>query len=289
MAGIDIKIIQSALPDSLKQKGIAKVKDLIMNKSQELKTKLQPVLDDISSKLPNPNEVCLNENQVQQVLTTRNNIVTELNKIQKSLNILSISIGLSSGFLEALIVTTTTLRTLRTSLTATTTALGPLPVPGSLLSGINTANEILDRLKYDDLGNPKLEKLRTNIDSTSIPVALTAASLQKIILVLNVIDAFLIKCAPNVVLEKINEDTLKIVAIQNIIETSSQVNNALYQGFIIEIEEKNFSPTVKQYRAVGKNNQEITLISTPYSFTSTPKVLINELKLIIDRDNLKAY
>jgi hypothetical protein len=35
MAGIDIKTIQSALPDSLKQKGIAKVKDLIMNKSQE--------------------------------------------------------------------------------------------------------------------------------------------------------------------------------------------------------------------------------------------------------------
>ena len=45
MAGIDIKTIQSALPDSLKQKGIAKVKDLIMDKGQEVKNKLQPALD----------------------------------------------------------------------------------------------------------------------------------------------------------------------------------------------------------------------------------------------------
>jgi hypothetical protein len=289
MAGIDIKTLQSALPDSLKQKGVAKVKDLIMNKGQEVKTKLQPALDNIVSKLPNPNEACLNDNQIQQVLITRNNIVNELNKVQIVLNVLSTSIGLSSGFLEALIVTATTLRTLRTSLTATTTALGPLPVPGEIISGINIANEILDRLKYDDLGNPKLEKLKTNIDATAIPVAVTAVSLKTFISSLNTIDDFLTKCAPNAILEKVNEDTLKTVAIQSLIDTSSQTNNALYQGFAITLEEKNYSPTVKQYRAVGKNNQGIILISTPYSFTTSPQVLIDELKFIIDRDNLKAY
>jgi len=295
MAGIDIKTIQSALPDSLKQKGIAKVKDLIMDKGQEVKNKLQPSLDNIISQLPDPNSVCLNETQTQKILDTRNNIVGELNRIQNVLNVLSTSIGLSSGFLEALIITTTTLRTLRTSLSAATTALGPLPVPGALLSSITTANEILDRLKYDDLGNPKLEKLRTNIEATSIPIALTAVSLSKFINTLNIVDTFLIKCAPTSNLEKVNEDTLKTVAVQNIIDSSSQTNNSsqsnssLYQGFNIEIEEKNYSPTVKQRRAVGKNNQGITLISTPYSFTTNNQVLIDELKFIIGRDNLKAY
>jgi hypothetical protein len=46
---------------------------------------------------------------------------------------------------------------------------------------------------------------------------------------------------------------------------------------------------VKQRRAVGQNYQGINLISTPYSFTTNTQTLINELKLIIDRDNLKAY
>lgn len=289
MAGIDIKTIQNALPDSLKQKGIATVKDLIMNKGQEVKIRLQPSIDNLASQLPGPNDVCLNETKTQQILETRNNIVIELNKIQNVLNVLSTSIGLSSGFLEALIVTTTTIRALRTSLAATTTALGPLPVPGSLVSGINTANEILDRLKYDDLGNPKLEKLKSNIDATSIPVALTAVSLSKFINTLNIVDTFLIKCAPTSTLEKVNEDTLKTVAVQNIINNSSQTDNSLYQGFNIEIEEKNFTPTVKQKRAVGKNNQGIILISTPYSFTTNNQILIDELKFIISRDNLKAY
>jgi len=289
MAGIDIKTIQSALPDSLKQKGIAKVKDLIMDKGQEVKNKLQPALDNIVSQLPDPNSVCLNETQTQKILDTRNNIVGELNRIQNVLNILSTSIGLSSGFLEALIITATTIRTLRTSLSAATTALGPFPVPGVLISSINTANEILDRLKYDNLGNPKLEKLRTNIDATSIPIALTAVSLSSFINTLNTVDVFLIKCAPTSNLEKVNEDTLKTVTVQNIINNSSQANNSLYQGFNIEIEEKSYTPTVKQRRAVGKNNQEIILISTPYSFTTNDQVLIDELKFIIGRDNLKAY
>lgn len=289
MAGIDIKTIQSALPDSLKQKGIAKVKDLIMDKGQEVKNKLQPALDNIISQLPDPNSVCLNETQTQKILDTRNNIVGELNRIQNVLNILSTSIGLSSGFLEALIITATTIRTLRTSLSVATTALGPFPVPGVLISSINTANEILDRLKYDNLGNPKLEKLRTNIDATSIPIALTAVSLSSFINTLNTVDVFLIKCAPTSNLEKVNEDTLKTVTVQNIINNSSQANNSLYQGFNIEIEEKSYTPTVKQRRAVGKNNQEIILISTPYSFTTNDQVLIDELKFIISRDNLKAY
>ena len=66
-------------------------------------------------------------------------------------------------------------------------------------------------------------------------------------------------------------------------------NESTYKGFILDIETRPFTDTVDQNRAVGKNNSGIIMISTEYSFASDPKVLIDELKYIIDRDNLKAY
>ena len=61
-----------------------------------------------------------------------------------------------------------------------------------------------------------------------------------------------------------------------------------YNGFILEIVEEQYSPTVKRVKAVAKNAQGIILLQTPPSFTTTPQVLIEELKLIIDSSNLKA-
>ena len=52
--------------------------------------------------------------------------------------------------------------------------------------------------------------------------------------------------------------------------------------------EEQFSPTVSRRRAVALNPQGIVLLQTPLSFTSTPEVLVQQLKLIIDNSNLKA-
>ena len=49
---------------------------------------------------------------------------------------------------------------------------------------------------------------------------------------------------------------------------------------------------INMYKAamdtVARNKQGIVLLQTEPSFTQDPKVLVEELKLIIDRDNLKA-
>jgi hypothetical protein len=64
--------------------------------------------------------------------------------------------------------------------------------------------------------------------------------------------------------------------------------NQVYRGFVLEVREEQFSPTVNRRRAVALNPQGIILLQTPLSFTSTPEVLIQQLKLIIDNSNLKA-
>ena len=48
-------------------------------------------------------------------------------------------------------------------------------------------------------------------------------------------------------------------------------------------------PTVKRTIAQALNTEGVVALQTEPSFTQNPKVLIEELKLLIDKDNLKAY
>jgi hypothetical protein len=74
-------------------------------------------------------------------------------------------------------------------------------------------------------------------------------------------------------------------------QQEQQVASQLYKGFILEIETEDppqYSGLPRR-RAIAKNRQGITLLNTKYSFTTNDNILINELKLIIDRDNLSSY
>ena len=218
------------------------------------------------------------------IIIQRNNIVDNLNQIEKYLTLTTKAVGITSTTLDALITTAKILRGLKPAAIAATAA---SPVPGPFASLVLQINETLDNLKFDALGNSKLNKLKTIIDSTATPISLTSQFITKAITILGLIDIIIKKCSPNSTLSPISQDLINITEAQLI--ASQTLNNITYKGFIIEIQEVPFSPTVNRRKAVGKNAQDIPLIETPLSFTTIPQILINELKLIIDRDNLKAY
>jgi hypothetical protein len=89
---------------------------------------------------------------------------------------------------------------------------------------------------------------------------------------------------PNQTLNPVSDNLQKILT-----DNQQSVDDSTYQGFIFKIEEVPFSSTVTRRKAVAFNQSGIPLIETPLSFTTNDQTLIDELKLIIGRDNLKAY
>ena len=284
MATVDLKTFENSLPDSLKSTGSEKLGQIILEKGIQISDLIQPQLIKLLSNLTTPNGLCLPEAQLNLLIAQRNNIVDNLNQIEKYLNLTTKAVGITSTTLDILITTAKALRGLKPAAIVATAA---SPVPGPFASLVLQINETLDNLKFDSLGNSKLNKLKTIIDSTATPISLTSQFIAKAITTLGLIDIIIKKCSPNSTLSSISQDLINITEAQ--LQASQTQNQITYKGFIIEIQEVPFSSTVNRRKAVGKNAQGIPLIETPLSFTTISQILVNELKLIIDRDNLKAY
>ena len=284
MATIDLQLFENSLPDSLKSTGSEKLGQLILEKGIQINDIVQPQLDLLLSNITLPNDLCLPEDQLNEFIIQRNNIVDTLNQINKYLDLTTSAIGITSTTLDTLLSTAQTLRGLKPAAIAATAA---SPAPGPFASLVLQANELLDNLKFDALGNSKLNKLKVIIDGTAVPISLTSRFISNTIVALGLIDVVLKKCSPNSTLSPISQNLIDITEAQ--LKSSQTTNDITYKGFIIEIEEVPFNDTITRRKAVGKNSQGIPLIETELSFTTNPQILINELKLIIDRDNLKAY
>ena len=74
----------------------------------------------------------------------------------------------------------------------------------------------------------------------------------------------------------------------NLTENKASVIETTYRGFIFELETVPFNDTVNRTRANALNKDGIILLQSELSFTKDPSILIEELKFVIDRDNLKA-
>lgn len=279
--GIDINTIQSSTPDNLKKQGVSRLSDTLIKKGEEIKTQIQPkLIQEIQSI---DDSLCGNIDKLNKLVQTRNNIVSRLNGISKFLDQASMTFTGVATLLELLLLAKTILTTTKLGISIASKFLPT--VPGAVVSGIDDINTATNTITFDNLGNSRLEKASNIIGGSAIAIALLSTTIKGTITLLNQLDTLINKCS-NVELTPIDQNLINIS--NQVTDAETTINESTYKGFIIKIETIPFTNTVNQYKAIGLNSDGIKLIETPLSFTTNKQTLIDELKFIIDRDNLKA-
>jgi hypothetical protein len=282
MAGIDINSITGAIPN--KQTAVQKLATLLIRKVTENENLIQAPLNNLLNQLPTDG-TCLEPALLQSVLDKRNNIVDFLNKFG---NFLDVTTSTYTGTNVAFNALLTTIRGINVSKIAASGGVKILPTaPGFVTALLNDLGDLSDKLTFDSLGESKLSKIKNGLDTLNVSLAIVSSFVKNIIQILNSLDALLLPCLnenQKSQLTPVNEGLVKIST-----DSGQSIDNSTYQGFVFQIEEVPFSSTVNRIKAVAFNQSGIALLETPLSFTTNSQTLIDELKLIIDRDNLKAY
>jgi hypothetical protein len=257
----------------------------------ELPSQIPPILKTVfASGCPNPNSPT-----IQKILTIRNGLVVSLNSIGTQLNNITQTITGLTTFLKLTEIVLSSLDTAKTLLSAASKFVpSPPGVPGVITSGLADLESIIRKKLFTPTGEARLPKIAGSIAAAAIPISIINIYIQQLVGILSALDVKLKQCVPDLASDSSFpgltslSDTIVSIAAQQILANQT-INETTYNGFLIEIETVPYTPTVNRYRAVGKNQSGIVLVQTELSFTLEPQILINELKLIIDKDNLKAY
>jgi len=292
-------VIEDSTPEQVKPKGKNKLGQRILSLgNQVLKliiTKLQSLigeylLDQFIQARNNaltPEQIaqvkeqyCPTPDALNQLIETRNNIVDQLNSIGNRLNLANQTVnGLttSTNVAQDIINLASSVQT-GLNLAASTGIL-PAPALGPALSNYNSIEKIIQTV------SPLISSNNNALYATSIPLGVVSFVITKATELLSLLDILIDFCSTDASLTSVS-DTIQQVTIRQV---QADINSGSYNGFIFKIEEVPFSPTVTRRKAVAFNQSGIALLETPLSFTTNEQTLINELKLIIDRDNLRSY
>ena len=302
---VNLSSIQKATPGSLKPQGSAKLGNTITLIGKKIYTVLTPIAIGIAKELGASvaqdqlgnikenilsKDGCPTEPKLLAILAQRNALIAQLNNINKQLDRLTKAVTGLNNFLEISQAAIDTIKTIKTSTSLAVKAIpSPPGTPGIISSTLSDLEDAINKLLFEKDGTPRLPKVSSSIASASLAISIINGYIQVIIIILSAIDVKIKKCNNNLAssLAPIDPNLISISILQTKAEQTQ--NNTTYAGFVIEIEEIPYTPTVNRRRAVGKNQSGIKLIQTELSFTTQDELLINELKLMIDRDNLKAY
>jgi hypothetical protein len=280
MAGIDITSIQNAISDP--KSALVKLSLLLIKKTSDNENLIKLPLENLLKQIP-PDGTCPDPQTLQNIIDKRNNIVEFLNKFSTFLDtVIFTYTGVSVAFDVAL----STITGLKLTKTTASGGVKILPTaPGFVTALLSDLGDLTDNLTYNSLGESKLVKRKQDLDTLAIALNIVSSFVKNVVITLNSLDVALSLCLqPNQTLNPVSDNLQKILT-----DNQQSVDDSTYQGFIFKIEEVPFSSTVTRRKAVAFNQSGIPLIETPLSFTTNSQTLINELKLIIDRDNLKAY
>ena len=285
---VDANQISNATPSDLKAMGVSKLPLLLLVIGNQVKTLIIPPLNNLIKtyiEKYNTQGVCLTPQELNELRHQRDLIVSQLNKIGNTLNVITISLTGVSTFLSILEATIQGIDNAK--IAAQIAAIINPALAATLPVTLNTLSTAKTNIIMDDKGNSKLSKLIAIIGGASLVISIISQSILSAVESLKLIDFVLSTCDPNNPLPSISPEINSIANTQ--LQSQKTQNQISYNGFIIEIVEVPYTSTVTRRKAVGKNSQGIVLIQTELSFTTDNQTLINELKFIIDRDNLKAY
>ena len=268
-----------------------RVNQTVNSKIEDLRDKATTTILSLASQLgiegidtanPITPALCPSPEILNRALQIRNSLGTDIENTSKYINIVDTSLQLLTPIINGTVTTVNALNILKTA-TSLATKVAPV-VPGAITALLSDLDDIRTLITFKSDGTTKLPELKRALTIGSQYISTAAKILQTVVATLQIIDLVLEKCGakPN----QLGEDSTKLLDTIKLAEQS--LIDEIYKGFTFAIVEKQFSPTLKQKIGQAKNSQGIVLLQTEHSFTTDPKVLIEELKLIIDRDNLKA-
>ncbi len=229
--------------------------------------------------------VCPDPEKIRAAIKLRNKLVRDLNRTYKIVRTVSKVLKVTNALLIGLKIGLTLLQTL-----------SAVPSPFGLKAFYSGLME-----KGFKISDKALERAGIAVTALSILATTIGVVLGAIIDLLNKLDFMLQSCS-----EEQNEDgTFKVpfIEINNELNTyidssTGDVENIIdpltneplpYKGFTFEIKtdtSQDFQYP-KRY-AIARNIQGIQMLRSESSFASSPEILIQELKFVIDRDNLRA-
>jgi hypothetical protein len=268
-----------------------RINQTINTKIEDLKAKSITTLSSQASRLgiigletgnPQLPDLCPSQAILDQVLGVRNALGTDIENTAKYINLIDISLQTLSPIISA---TEGTIDVVGLLKTATSLANKFIPViPGAAVALISDLDDLKTNLTFNKDGTPKLPEVKRAIQLGSQYVSGAALTLLSILILLQVVDLVLEKCGKQP--SKLGGDVDTLLSTVKLAETSNI--QSTYRGFTFAIVEKPFNSNLNQRIGQAKNSQGIVLLQTEPSFTQDPQVLVEELKLIINRDNLKA-
>lgn len=285
-------------------KGLAKFTPILLEKGSHIATTMAPVLLDLANQMfqeaqneasdaignfcPSP-EVSLN------VLNQLNNTIDDLNQISEFITKIT-------GFTDVVGKYASTFQTVSTalkySIPAVSAAAKTVPlIPGIVVSALDDLDWINNNILYNNDGSPRLPKVIAGVGGITASASIVSLAINKVVTIIESIIEKLEPCLTDIERSLDESGDIKIKSLSSETKALSELGNSnfqqqdpiTYNGFIIEIETVPFTPTVNRYQAVGYNTYRIPMIKGELSFSPNALILTNELKFIIDRDNLKAY
>lgn len=296
-------VIEDSTPEQVKPKGKNKLGQRILNLGKQVLKLIIPKLEalvfeyisdafeqarqeaisqGIEAIAQVKEQYCPAPTTLNQLIETRNNIVDQLNGIGNRLNLANTTVQSLTSATNVAQTTINLANTVQTGLNlaaASGILLGP--ALGPVVANINNLQKIIEKVL------PLINSTNSALYGTSVPLGIISYVITQAISLLSLLDVLINFCSTETdsPLTPVS-DTIQQVTIRQV---QANVDSGSYNGFVIEIEEVPFSPTVTRRKAVAFNQSGIALLETPLSFTTNEQTLINELKLIIDRDNLRSY